>query len=199
MPWQLNGQIIETCSCKMICPCIFGPAEPDQGWCAGAMTFDIQQGNSDGVSLAGTAVALAFDLPGDFFGGNGTARLYIGDSANSDQRRELEAIFTGQKGGAFSALHAMITKMLPPQTTSISVSGGDSPSAKVGNVGQISLQRVKTESGRQATVNDAPLLEAFGMASEDLARGDGSRWSDPDMRSWSSGGTGGIGGFRLSA
>ncbi len=199
MAWQLSGQMAESCSCKMLCPCIFGPAEPDQGWCSGALAWDIQQGNSDGVNLAGTTVALALDLPGDYVSGNGTGRIYIGDSANADQRRELEAIFTGQKGGAFSALSALLSKVLPVQTTSISITTGESPAVRVGSIGQILLQRVKTESGRQATVNDAPLLEVFGIASTDLARGDGSRWSDPDMRSWSSGGTGSIGRFSLKA
>ena len=33
------------------------------------------------------------------FGGQGTARLYLDDQASPDQRRELEAVFSGQKGG----------------------------------------------------------------------------------------------------
>lgn len=199
MAWQLSGQVLETCSCKMLCPCIFGPAEPDQGWCAGALVFDIQQGNSDGVNLSGTRTVLAFDLPGDFFGGNGTGRVYLNDSANPEQRRELEAIFGGQKGGAFAALGGVLSKVLPTQTASIEVSLGDNPSAKVGSIGQINLQNVKTEDGKLTTIVNAPLNASFGMEASNLARGDGSSWSDPDMRSWQSGGTGSIGRFSLSA
>src|SRR3990172_3215700 len=125
----------------MLCPCIFGPAEPDQGWGGGALVFDIQEGNSDGVNLSGTRTALAFDLPGDFFGGNGTGRLYLGDSANADQRRELEAIMGGQKGGAFAALGGVLSRVLPTQTVSIEISSGEDPTAKVGSIGQMSLKR----------------------------------------------------------
>jgi hypothetical protein len=142
---------------------------------------------------------MAFDLPGDFVSGNFTTRLYLGDAASADQRRELEAIMGGQKGGAFAALAGMIAKSLPTQTTSISVTGGDSPSVTVGSVGRMSLARLKAGSGKQTTINDAMLLETFGMPSEELARGDGSQWSDPDMRSWQSGGAGGVGRFSLSA
>jgi len=142
---------------------------------------------------------MAFDLPSDFVSGNFTTRLYLSDAASADQRRELEAIIGGQKGGAFAALAGMITKALPTQTAAISVSGGDSPSGTIGSVGRISLAPVKSESGRQAAINDAPLLEMFGMPSENLARGDGSQWSDPDLRSWQSGGTGGFGRFDLKA
>jgi hypothetical protein len=199
MAWQLSGEVLETCSCDMICPCIFGPAKPDQGWCAGALIFDIQQGNSDGVNLSGTRTALAFDLPGDFFGGNGTGRLYIGDSANPDQRRELEAVFSGQKGGAFAALGGVLSKVLPTQTANIDVSLGESPTAKIGSIGQFTLQRVKTQDGKQTTVVNAPLNASFGMETSNLARGDGSSWSDPELRNWQSGGTGSISRFSLSA
>ena len=199
MAWSLSGHLLEACSCKMLCPCIFGPAEPDQGWCSGALTFDIQEGNADGVNLSGRRVVWAFDLPGDFFGGNATARLYIDDGASDEQRRDLEAIFTGKKGGAMEAVGASVTKWLPTKTASIKIQRGDKPSVSVGNFGQVTLAPIKTESGKTAQIINAPLNEVFGVDKEDLARSDGSRWSDPDMRRWEAGGTGGMSAFRLSA
>ena len=56
MAWQLSGELIEACSCKAARPCVLGPAEPDQGWCSGALTFAIDKGKSDGVDLSGRAV-----------------------------------------------------------------------------------------------------------------------------------------------
>lgn len=88
MAWQLSGQWLEACSCKMVCPCAFGPAEPDQGWCSAAMGIDIQHGQCDGVNLSGIKVALALDLPGDFVSGNAVVRLYIDEAASAEQRRE---------------------------------------------------------------------------------------------------------------
>ena len=105
MSWQLTGRSMELCSCKMLCPCWLGPeGTPDEGWCGGALGFDIQRGNSDGIDLGGTKIALTAEWPGNFFGGQGTARLYIGDNASAEQRRELEAIFSGKKGGLFEGL-----------------------------------------------------------------------------------------------
>jgi hypothetical protein len=49
MAWNVSGQSLELCSCKLLCPCWLGPeGAPDQGWCAGAFAFDISTGNSDG-------------------------------------------------------------------------------------------------------------------------------------------------------
>ena len=198
MAWRITGQLLEACSCKMLCPCTLGPAEPDQGWCSGALVFQIQQGNSDGVNLGGSKVVFAVDLPGDFLSGNGTARLYIDEAASTDQRRELEAIFTGKKGGAFDALNSLITKWLPMQVVRTEIAS-DNTSAKVGTIGQLKLQSIKTEDGRQATLQNAPVLIGFGVERSDLARGDGSQWSDPQMRRWQSGGHGAVSAFALTA
>ena len=97
MAWHMTGQLIEACSCKAACPCVLGPAEPDQGWCSGALTFVIQQGESDGVDLRDRKVLWLVDLPNDFASGNGTVRVYIDDGADARQRQELEAIFTGTR------------------------------------------------------------------------------------------------------
>lgn len=198
MAWKLSGQLLASCSCNLICPCLFGPAKPDQGWCSGALVFDIRQGNADGVNLGGTKVVFAFDLPGDFLGGNGTGRLYIDEGASAEQRRELEAIFTGKKGGAFEMLNSLMTKWLPTETVKTEIAA-DQSSVRVGSVGELKLQLVQTEDGRQTTLQHAPIFVGFGVERSNVARGDGSQWSDPQMRRWTSGGEGGISAFTLSA
>ena len=65
MTWNVSGQSLELCNCKMLCPCWLGPeGEVDQGWCGGAFAFDIREGNSDGVDLRGTQVVIAGEWPG---------------------------------------------------------------------------------------------------------------------------------------
>ena len=78
MSWKLTGEMYEACSCKMICPCTVGPAEPDQDWCSVAQVVQVASGESDGVDLSGARVALGLELPGDFFSGIDKARLYRG-------------------------------------------------------------------------------------------------------------------------
>src|SRR5688500_16732788 len=101
MAWQLRGQLIETCSCNMFCPCWFLDTDVmvmDQGWCASALAFRVANGNSDGVDCGNLDVVLGVDFPGPtLFDGGATARLYIDQRASADQQRELQAIFQGQK------------------------------------------------------------------------------------------------------
>jgi hypothetical protein len=184
MAWRIAGQMHELCSCRFLCPCWFGPAEPDQGWCSGAVVFDVERGNADGLDLGGHTVVLLADWPKDFLGGNGTARLYLDERTSPEQRRVLEAIFSGQQGGPMGAVASLISTWLPAQTAAIEVNWGDTTTAIVGEVGQLTSQRLKNEAGEPATVQGAAAMAAFQVERLELARSAGSRWADPEMRRW---------------
>ena len=186
MAWHIAGKSTEFCSCKMMCPCWLGPdGEPDQEWCSGAFGFDVETGQSDGVDLSGTRVALAADWPGNFFHGGGTGRLYLDASASEDQRRELEAIFGGRKGGMFEAVFGgIISSWLPAQVTNVDIQWGATPSVTVGDVAEARLTPLEDGAGNQTRVVGAVAHGALQIEGMQLANAKGSRWTDPDMRPW---------------
>jgi hypothetical protein len=187
MSWRVMGQYIETCSCNMLCPCYFGVQElmiMDQGWCATALAFRIREGNADGVDLGGRTVVWAPVFPGPtLFDGNATARLYLEDGASADQRRELEAIFQGQKGGPMAALgSALISNWLPTQTTDIAVKEeGETITVTVGNVGEVRSSLLRDPQGLSFELRGGGFVAGMGLESVDLAPS-ASKWSDPDLR-----------------
>jgi hypothetical protein len=200
MAWTLKGHMTENCSCNMFCPCWFAVQEymiMDQGWCAGSLTFQIEEGQSDGVDLSGRTVAMLVDWPGPtLFDGNGTARVFHDDGASDEQARELAAIFQGQKGGTFEMLAGLVSNWLPVEKSSIEVSrDGDIITANVGSVGQVSSKALRDDQGNGFTISGGGFVGAFGMEHAELAPSAGTRWSDPDMpREWEakSGGRGAI-------
>jgi hypothetical protein len=200
MAWRVEGRSLELCSCKMLCPCWLGPeGDPDKGWCAGVFAFDIREGESDGFKLDGTRVAITAEWPGNFFAGKGTLRVYIDEHTSGDQRRELEAIFSGNKGGPLEGLlGAVITKRLPAQVAKIEILFGDKPSLTVGSVGKATLQPLKDQAGRPTKVQGAAAQAGFQIESMDLASSKGSRWADPDLRAWE-GDSGTLHSFKWSA
>ena len=194
MAWRMTGRWVESCSCKMICRCIMGPAEPDQGWCSAAILIDIDQGDSDGVNLANTRAVWALELPQDLVSGNGTVRVWLDEGSSAEQRRELEAILTGKKGGIWEVLAGLVTAWLPSRTARIEVASGHNPAFSIASIGRCQFQPVKDAGGNQVQVVNAP--ENYGVADVfDLARADGSRWADPEMRQWESLGAGQIATF----
>jgi hypothetical protein len=168
MAWTLTGRLIESCSCNMLCPCWFGVKElmvMDQGWCASAIVFPIQRGNSDGVDLGGRTVVLAADWPGPtLFDGNSTARLYIDDAANAEQRRELEAIFTGKKGGPMEVLAGLVTRWLPTRTASIDLKEDGRHSDRHG--GRVRRGEVAEATGPGGKADDAARGRVRGRISD---------------------------------
>ena len=186
MAWNVKGRSVELCSCDMLCPCWLGSeGTPDKGWCAGAFAFDIEGGESDGTRLGGLKVALSAEWPGNFFGGSGKARLYIDERADPAQRRELEGIFAGKKGGHLEGLFgAVIAEWLPARAERIDVVWGDKPSLTVGAIGKCTLNPMKDPSGHVTSVKGAAAQAGFQIESMDLASSKGSTWRDPDLRSW---------------
>jgi hypothetical protein len=193
MAWTLNVNLVESCSCAALCPCVLGPAKPDQEWCSGVFGMEIAEGNSDGVDLSGAKAVLHFELPGDFLSGIDKAKLYLDPGLSDAQRAELDAIFHGEKGGLWGGMREAIKEWLPSTVAKINFGGADAPGVTVEGIGQVVLQPINAEEGGAPTqVVNAPILHAFGMMSENLAFAHGTSFSDPDLRSWESLGQGGI-------
>lgn len=186
MAWTLKGHVIENCSCNMFCPCWFGVREymvMDQGWCAGSLLFEIEDGQSEGVDLSGRTVMMLVDFPGPtMFDGNGTARVYLDDEVSDDQVRELSAIFQGQKGGMFEVIGGLMSKWLPVEKTSIRVSrDGDVVTANLGSVGEVTSTALRDDQGNGFGLRGGGFIGGFGMEEAELAPSAGTRLSDPDM------------------
>jgi hypothetical protein len=186
MAWTVKGHMTENCSCNMFCPCWFAVREymvMDQGWCAGSLTFEIEEGASDGVDLAGTTATLLVHFPGPtLFDGNATGRVFIGEEASDEQARELAAIFQGQRGGTWEMLGGLITTWLPAERTSIRVAReGDVVTAEVGGVGHLESRALRDDQGHGFTMRGGGFLGAFGMEEAEMAPSVGTIWSDPGM------------------
>jgi len=59
----------------------------------------------------------------------------------------------------------------------------------------VTLKRIADEKGRAAKLVNAPVLGAIEVETADLARSDGSRFADPEMRPWQGGGHGSVSPF----
>jgi hypothetical protein len=192
MAWTLKLKLIESCSCAQMCPCILGPAKPDQEWCSGVFGMEVVDGDCDGVDLSGAKLVMHFELPGDFLGGIDKAKLYLDPSLSDAQRDALDAIFHGEKGGLWGGMRESIKEWLPSSVARIDFTDGANPGVTVEGIGQVVLQPIANENGLPTMISDAPLLGAFAMKSEQLAMAQGSKFSDPQMRPWESLGAGGV-------
>ena len=70
MSYQLEGHMIEVCSCESLCPC-FVNREPDGGTCDVAVAWHIEKGEVEGVNVAGRTLAVMARLPGNHWMADG--------------------------------------------------------------------------------------------------------------------------------
>lgn len=173
--------MVESCSCHLMCPCWLpiDDVTMDQGWCASAFLFRVDEGRSGRVDLTDRTVAVAMDFPGPTLGdGNGTARVYVDDRATADQRRELEAIFQGKRGGGMKGLGSLVTRWLQtyPATISVQEKKGEMV-AIVGSIGTIRSKRLRNAEGRVVRLHNVTLL---GASPIDVSPSD-TEWRDPAM------------------
>jgi hypothetical protein len=186
--WNLSGEMIETCSCNMLCPCWFGQADlmlMDRGWCATSLLFRIRDGSFEGTSLAGLNAVVALHFPGPtLFDANGTGRVYVDDRASKEQRAALEAILQGQSGGGMQVPASLVSKWLPTKSAAISVSDSDGKiKASVGQAGEVASRRLVNDLGNKMTLQNSAFSLAFQFDGHvgELAPSDGTSWKDPDM------------------
>jgi len=103
MSWRISGSYFESCNCDPICPCRRIDGVPGgrstHGECLGLLSWLIDQGEADGVDLAGLPVAMATRYSDDEEGSPWSWILYLDAGATDDQREALEAIYSGRLGG----------------------------------------------------------------------------------------------------
>lgn len=111
--WNIEGQYMETCSCTLLCPCIWSnlTARPTEGECEAAVAMRIDRGHKDGVKLDGLAFVVMLHSPGPMGEGNLTVGLIVDEAANDQQVDAIRSIATGEAGGPMAALAPLVGKV----------------------------------------------------------------------------------------
>ena len=113
-PYRIKANWLETCNCDPGCNCNFG-GFPDHGSCEALIGLQIEEGNFGDVDLSGVKAVLAIMWPKAIHEGNGTAAIFIDDSASEQQVQGLATILTGQVGGMpWEILAATLTSLDGP-------------------------------------------------------------------------------------
>ncbi len=109
--YQLEGHILEVCTCDVLCPC-WVEADPDGGTCDSAVAWHIDSGTIQGVDVSGLTFAISVHIPGNLLKGNWRAQLYVDDQATPAQQDALLAVFTGKLGGPPADLAGLIGEVI---------------------------------------------------------------------------------------
>ncbi len=121
MAWRLKGHYVTACSCTNVCPCSTASAPPDNPDgstnCYGAGVFAVQEGNLDDLDLSGMRIGLTVHYPELVSNGNWQIEVFVDESASDEQYRAVEQIFSGQLGGTFGDMSALVSDFAVQRST----------------------------------------------------------------------------------
>jgi len=107
MAYQLEGRVLEVCTCNAICPCWVGE-DPDGGTCDGVVAWHIDRGTVNGVDVSGRTLAVLVHIPGNVLKGNWRGVVYVDDQSTDQQQEALLNVWTGKLGGPVADLAQLI-------------------------------------------------------------------------------------------
>ncbi len=162
MAYQLEGRMLEVCTCNTVCPCFVGET-PDNGTCDVTVAWHIDKGAVEGVDVAGCTIAAIAHIPGKPLDGNWRAAVYIDDGASKDQETALLNVFTGKLGGPIADVAKLIGEVVGVERTSITFTAQNGKgSLKIGEAAEAEMEPYVTTDGTIATLSNTLFSGAPG-------------------------------------
>ena len=105
--YQLEGSLLEVCSCDVLCPCWIGE-DPDQGTCDSVIAYHFDKGAINGVDVSGLTLVSVVNIPGNILEGNMRQLVYLDDQASDEQADAMLDAFSGKLGGPLADLAELV-------------------------------------------------------------------------------------------
>jgi hypothetical protein len=162
MGYRMQGRFLEACDCHVPCPCWFD-ASPEDDECTGAVAWQIENGEIDGVDVTGLAVVSVSQHAGHRGAGKMRVALYVDERANDAQFDALTQAFTGAAGGPLGELAKMTGRVNAVDRAAISlVIDGDNSKLEVPKRLAVISRLVRGSTGRTTTIGDGTLATLLG-------------------------------------
>jgi hypothetical protein len=109
--YELEGTLLEACSCEVLCPCWIGE-DPDHGTCEAFNAYHLDRGTIRGVDVSGLAFVTVHRIPGNVLAGNWRAAWFISEEASEEQFEAIHDAFAGKLGGPLADLAGLFGEVL---------------------------------------------------------------------------------------
>src|SRR5215468_5791604 len=106
MTYHLEGQLLEVCDCRVLCPCWIGE-DPDNGTCDTIVAWHFDKGSIEGIDVSGRTIAVIAHVPG-----NWKAAVYVDSKASPQQQDAILKVYTGKLGGPVGDLVKLIGEVV---------------------------------------------------------------------------------------
>ena len=162
MAYQLEGRLLEACTCNILCPCWVGE-DPDQGICEGVLAWCVDKGTINNVDVSGLTLAVMAHIPGNVLKGNWRVVVYVDAKATAQQKEALLNVWTGKLGGPVADLAQLIGEVAGVEQVPITfkVEGGKG-TLQIGQAIQAEMAPLQGATGQSTTLHDTAFTSIPG-------------------------------------
>ena len=162
MAYELEGNMLEVCSCEAVCPCFVNEI-PDGGACDVSVAWHVNKGTIEGVDVAGRTIAVIAHLPSRPHDGGWRAAVFIDDGTSDARQEALLSVFTGQLGGAIADVAKLIGEVVGVERAPIQFSADNGKGRlKIGDVVDAEIEPFVAADGGIATLSNPLFTGAPG-------------------------------------
>ena len=111
MAYELEGKLLEVCTCNVLCPCWVGE-DPDGGTCTGVLSWHIEKGTVNSTDVSGHTLTILTFIPGNILEGNWRVIVYVDDKTTDEQQQALLDVWTGKLGGPVADLAQLVGEVV---------------------------------------------------------------------------------------
>jgi hypothetical protein len=111
MAYDLEGDLLEVCDCKVLCPCWIGE-DADHGTCDAIVAYRMEKGTIQGTDVAGLSLCIVCHIPGNILKGNWRVAIFVDDRATPKQEEALLNVWTGKLGGPVADFGKLIGEVV---------------------------------------------------------------------------------------
>ena len=117
--YDLQGTLLEACSCGVLCPCWVGE-DPDGGTCDAFIAYHFDAGTVRGVDVSGLSFVTVNHIPGNVLTpASWKVAMFVDDRATDEQMQALVDAYSGKLGGPLADLAGLVGEVLDVRRASI--------------------------------------------------------------------------------
>ncbi len=118
--YNLQGTLLEACSCDVLCPCWIGE-DPDTGDCKAFVAYHYDSGEINGVDVSGLTIVNVAQIPGNVLVPKmSKILLLIDERATDEQMQALLDVYSGKLGGPLADLAQLVAEVIGVERVPIS-------------------------------------------------------------------------------
>lgn len=156
MSYELEGSLLEVCTCDVLCPCWIGEDPDGDGTCDSVNTYQIERGEINGLDVSGRTISFLIHIPGNVLKGNWKVAIVVDEGATQAQQDAIVGAFGGKFGGPLADVASLVGEVVSVERAPIAVDLKEGKGTlRVGSVVSADMEPYRGPTGQVTTLNES--------------------------------------------